>query len=166
MTDNMEYSDPITAANATAAQVPPISNYKFTPVDHNPFSSDSELMDYAKNLHNTAAPMGFSKRDPNYNLFQDESIPLALRIPAAVGTSLGTNAYEGLKNIATLPGDVATGKLDPNSPGAIARSTQAALGLTLPAAGGEFDPNTLNIFAGPRAKTADLDAMRAAQTMA
>lgn len=82
----------------------------------------------------------------------DPSRSMAVRVPAAIGSSLADQAMGLARSAwgaATLPGDVATGKVDPNSAEAIGRSTDLAGMLTLPAALGEANPNIARVGLTP-----------------
>ena len=77
----------------------------------------------------------------------DPSRSMAVRIPAAIGSSLadqGMGLAQSMWGAATLPGDVAKGLVDPSSPEAIRRSTDLAGLLTLPSVGAEANPDILN----------------------
>ena len=161
-----------------------------TPVDHDPFA---DLKDYASKLPNTTSVAGSTVGDvdfsdpitaqaykdslqkqqpeltPNEKYMQDPTQPLLGRLAMAVPTAIGdtiSGAAQGAWNAATLPGDVATGKVDPSSLDALHRSTDLAGMLTLPAAAPELPAaDTLGIFAGAKSKTADLNALKQAQEM-
>lgn len=66
---------------------------------------------------------------------------------------------------ATLPGDVWYGKVDPLSDEAIERTVNGLADLAPLSALGKFDPNTLYMFLGPKAKTANKAALKAAREM-
>lgn len=121
------------------------------------------------------APVSAAAPQPTFpglaGIAGDPSRALAVRLPAAIGSSLadqGRGLVQSAWGAATLPGDVARGLVDPNSPEAVRRSTDLAGLLTLPAvdAGAVADPNALGIFAGAKAKTADLGALATAQDLA
>ena len=164
-----------------------------TPVDGDPFQQTMALQDYARTLPNVPAqppigqPGGAPLEDflppPTTSVAPQPAIPglaavagdpsrsMAVRLPAAIGSSLadqGVGLAQSAWGAATLPGDVARGLVDPNSPEAVRRSTDLAGMLTLPTldAGAVADPNALGIFAGAKAKTADLGALATAQDLA
>lgn len=118
----------------------------------------------APQLSGQQSPPGWLAR-----LAGDPSRSMAVRVPAAVGSSLAYQAM-GLAHsawgAATLPGDVAKGKVDPNSAEAIHRSADLAGLLTSPSAGTAVsDPAKLGIFAGARAGQADISALSKAKSL-
>lgn len=72
----------------------------------------------------------------------------------------------------TLPGDVYQGNVDPMGAEGLQRAAEFPLAISMPGMGTQaisgqaLDPNLLNIFAGPRSKTADLDKLEVAREMA
>lgn len=117
-----------------------------TPVDHDPFNVNSYApMEATTPVQSTLSPefsdpitqQAYERAnattqptvDPSQKWMQDTSLPLVSRLGGAIRTSLWDQMY-GLASsawgAATLPGDVATGKVDPNSPEALARSTNLA----------------------------------------
>jgi hypothetical protein len=146
--------------------------FALMPVEGDPFQQNMAVTDYAWTLPNVPvqppigmpggapledfapAPVSTAAPQPTFpglaGIAGDPSRSLAVRLPAAIGSSLadqGRGLVQSAWEAATLPGDVARGLVDPNSPEAIRRSTDLAGLLTLPAAGGEFNPDVMN--AGP-----------------
>lgn len=131
------------------------AQYQLTPVDGDPFQQNIALTDYARTLSATQPPIGqpggaplddfapapvsAAAPQPTFpglaGVAGDPSRSLAVRLPAAIGSSLadqGRGLVQSAWGAATLPGDVARGLVDPNSPEAIRRSTDLAGLLTLP----------------------------------
>jgi hypothetical protein len=140
--------------------------FQLTPVEGNPFMA---LQDYAKTLPNLpaqppigqpgGAPLDDFAPPPASTAAPQPAIPalaavasdpsrsMAVRLPAAIGSSLadqGVGLAKSAWGAATLPGDVAKGLIDPSSPEAIRRSTDLAGLLTLPSVGAEANPDVLN----------------------
>jgi hypothetical protein len=167
----------------------PVSGNPFvtlTPVDHDPFGSDAYAMARRPVIPPTqpafgqagAAPLDDFQPAPVQSSALQPAIPgladvagdpsrsMALRVPAAIGSALadqGLGLARSVWGAATLPGDVATGKVDPNSLEAVRRSSDLAGMLTLPAVGGEASPSIARVgltpvdhdpFAGESAITA------------
>lgn len=132
-----------------------MAGFQLTPVEGDPFQERLALQDYARTLPAPPpAPLDdFGYRPPGRpqpalpglaGVAGDPSRSLAVRIPAAIGSSLadqGVGLARSAWGAAMLPGDVARRLVDPSSPEAIRRSTDLAGLLTLPAAGGEFNPD-------------------------
>ena len=147
------------------------AKYQFTPVEGNPFQQNMALTDYARTLPAPApAPLNdFGYAPPAAQqpaipglagVAGDPSRSMAVRIPAALGSSLadqGMGLAQSAWGAATLPGDVAKGLVDPNSPEAIRRSTDLAGLLTLPAAGAEANPDIMGAMSGARGYHATWD---------
>ena len=144
------------------------ARYQYTPVEGNPFQQNMALADYARTLPAPApAPLNdFGYAPPSApqpalpglaSVAGDPSRSMAVRIPAAIGSSLadqGMGLAQSAWGAATLPGDVARGLVDPSSPEAIRRSTDLAGLLTLSAAGGEANPDIMGAMSGARGSKA------------
>lgn len=135
--------------------------YELVPVDRDPFEGVADYLAQPPIGSPGAAPlddfaparMGAAQRSPVLpglaSVASDPSRSMGVRVPAAIGSTVADEATHFLRSAwgaATLPGDVATGKVDPGSQEAIQRSTDLAGLLTLPSVGAEADPNTLNAF--------------------
>lgn len=142
--------------------------YKLTPVGPDDLAAKSALLEYAKEYLPEAPVQAHVQRSlPNdlADVARDPARSMFTRVPAALGSSLlnqAGNAISGVKSALTLPGDVLTGKVDPNSLEGLERSINMAGMLTLPA-DGKGDASAFGIFAGPKAATADLDALKSAK---
>ena len=156
-----------------------------TPVEGDPFQQNMAITDYARGL-----PTGLTLGQPGYaplndfapapsaapqpaipglaGVAGDPSRSMAVRIPAAIGSSLadqGVGLAKSAWGAATLPGDVAKGLVDPNSPEAIRRSTDLAGLLTLPSVGGEASPDVLNVMGYHGSPNKDLTTISASPSV-
>jgi hypothetical protein len=95
-----------------------------TPVDHDPFA---DLQSYASQLApdpNAGMSHYVGQSGAAYPLsamVQDKSVPMPIRIGAALPVELG-HIGQGLLSAVTLPGDVYAGRTDPMSPEGFART--------------------------------------------
>lgn len=145
--------------------------YYLTPVDSSPFSTAYASSPMRRILPTSqpalgqagGAPLDDFAPAPTLDQVAPQSAPtglaavasdpsqsMAVRVPAAIGSSLADQAGGLIRSAwggATLPGDVARGLVDPNSPEAVWRSTDLA-GLLISSAGGEANPNVLRANAG------------------
>ena len=161
----VDYSDPVTAANAAAARDAAQHAYAVNALRANP--SGNGLSAFQSAAVN-AMPSDWATLRGGETLAQaagDPTRPMYQRIGSALGAegyNLGAGMLSSAYGAATLPGDVATGRVDPSSPEAIRRSTDLAGMLTMPAAtSGAGNPNVMAALAGgidPEAAMARIQA--------
>ena len=152
-----------------------MDQFSFTPVDHDPFS---DLKNYANSIEGpvdqptyTGGPMPeFSDEISKQNWINSHTtyhqnvddksytggiLPFEISPEGKPSFNSDVGLLGAAKHAFMLPGDVATGKIDPNSTEAIQRSTDLAGMLAAPALHGVPEPDTLGIFAGAGAKTSN-----------
>lgn len=151
----------------------PFNGVAFTPVDGDPFTAAQAYADALPNadqdsMTHWSGQAGAPSQglrgiagDPSYSM----AARVAAAVPVAISDKIGGLAQSAW-GAATLPGDVAQGKIDPMSQQGIARATDLAGLLAAPAVGETANPDTLGIFAGAASRGADQDALAAAQKMA
>ena len=128
-------------------------NVTLTPIDGDPFVGASVLtpIDHDPFAVPTTHPMSHTQSESgmpygNREMAMDNTQPFTPRLLAAMGAvggdkikGLATNVWDAV----TLPSDVLTGKIDPESNEAVRRSVDLAGLVTLPAAGSAAEPDTL-----------------------